>query len=74
MRISTALINKIRVLDRKAYEPESVVGTASWTVRGLNPGERKKSRPALGPTQLPIQWVVQWEVDHSSPSSAIDKS
>jgi len=32
----------------------------SWTVRGLNPvvgGEIFCTRPALGPTQPPTQWV-----------------
>jgi hypothetical protein len=32
-----------------------------WTVQGSNPGEKRDfpclSRPALGPTQPPIQWV-----------------
>jgi hypothetical protein len=32
-----------------------------WTVRGSNAGGRRDfphlSRPALGPTQLPVQWL-----------------
>ena len=32
-----------------------------WTVRGSNPGGKREfrhlSRPALGPTQPPVQWV-----------------
>jgi hypothetical protein len=35
--------------------------TAGWTVRGPNPGRGRDfshtSRPALGPTQHPVQWV-----------------
>jgi hypothetical protein len=51
-----------------------------WTVRGSNPGRgnrffSKTPRPALRPTQLPVQWVPgvkrPWrEVNLSSPSSA----
>jgi hypothetical protein len=29
----------------------------SWTVRGSNPDFQHQSRPALGPTQPPVQWV-----------------
>jgi hypothetical protein len=60
---------------------------AGWVIRGSSPGTEWEfflftiaSRPALGPTQSPIQWVpralslgVKWqghEPDHSLPSSA----
>ena len=41
---------------------QSVLRLATgWTVRGSNPGGRRDflhlSRPTLGPTQPPIQWV-----------------
>jgi hypothetical protein len=35
--------------------------TTGWTVWGLNPGGGKifhPSRPALGPTQPPVQWIL----------------
>jgi hypothetical protein len=38
-----------------------VCGATGWTIRGSNPGEGRDFvhpyRPALGPTQPPIQWV-----------------
>ena len=66
---------------------DSSVGIASgygWTVRGSNPGGQRDFlhplRPAVGPTQPPIQWVQGlspgWKsdrgrgIDHPPPSSA----
>jgi len=65
--------------------PGSSVGTATgWTVRGPKPGGRRDfpylSRPALGPTQPPVQWVPclsrgkerpERDADPSPPSSAV---
>jgi hypothetical protein len=55
----------------------------SWSGVRFPVGTGPASRPALEPTQLPIQWVlgtislgVKWpgrEADHSPPSSAEDK-
>jgi hypothetical protein len=52
-----------------------------WKIRGFNPGRDKwlfsRNRPAVGSTQLPIQWEPGFfpggkrqgrEVDHSPPS------
>jgi hypothetical protein len=57
-------------MDDRRFEPRQVLGIFLSTTA---------SRPALGPTQPPIQWVpealsleVKWperEADHSSPSS-----
>jgi hypothetical protein len=45
-----------------ARKARSVWLATGWTFRGSNPGERRDilqpSRPALGPTQPPAQWVL----------------
>jgi hypothetical protein len=59
-------------------EPDSSVSSNGLDSRGSIPGrESTASRPALGPIQPPIQWVLSpavkrqgREADHSPPSSA----